>query len=89
MTGWLLRKTIDIESTYTYQFPDNFIVKARVPVRIIARNTTRKHTTITRRDGETLLIADTIPTWGIGQYSTTELLDDQGNEQAIYIQTFS
>ncbi|CAF4555948.1 unnamed protein product, partial [Rotaria socialis] len=89
MTGWSLRKTIDSKCTNVYKFPDNFNAKSRVPVRIIARNTSKKESTITRRDGETILIADTLPTWGIGKHATTQLLDERENEQSIYIQTFA
>jgi hypothetical protein len=89
MTGWSLRKVIDSNTTQVYQFPDNFYLKSRVPVRIIARNASKKQPTITRRDGETVLIADTIPTWGTGRHMVTHLLDDRESELAFYIQNFS
>ncbi|CAF3483918.1 unnamed protein product [Rotaria sp. Silwood1] len=89
MMRWSLRKAIDNKCTNVSKFSNNCNVKSRVPVRITARNTSKRESIMTRRDGETILIADTIPTWGVGKHATTQLIDDRGNEQAIYIQKFA
>jgi hypothetical protein len=87
MTGWLIKKTID-NSKLIYEFPDNFILKIRTPVRIVARNTSKKLSSTTPKDGMIYLVADNIVTWGTGTNTITQLIDDEGKEQASYTQKF-
>lgn len=89
LTGWSIIKTIDTNIKLTYEFPDNFILKSRLPVRILARNTCKKSLATTPRDGMINLIADNITTWEIGRNMITQLIDNHGKEQANYIQTFN
>ena len=87
MTGWLIKKTID-DKKLIYEFPDNFILKSRTPVRILARNTSKKLVS-SSKDGMIYLVADNIITWGTGTNIITRLIDDEGKEQAIYTQNFA
>jgi hypothetical protein len=91
MTGWSIKKTIDMNNTQNklvYEFPDHFILKSLLPVRILARNTSKKSLATTPRNGMISLIADNITTWGISTNMITQLIDDKGEEQARYTQTF-
>ena len=76
------------KNKFVYEFPDNFILKSRVPVRIFARNTSKKLLATTPRDGMISLVADNIATWGTGTNTITQLFDDEGEQQVIHTQTF-
>jgi len=92
MTGWSIKKIIDMNNKQhklVYEFPNNFILKSHVPVRILARNTSKNLLATTSRDGMIFLIADNIITWGTSTNIITQLIDDEGEEQARYTQTFT
>jgi hypothetical protein len=89
LTGWSLSKTIDSHNKLVYEFPNHFILKGRSPVRIFARNASKGLSCVPQHEGETVLFADYVVTWGMGKNMVTQLIDDEGNEQAVYIQKFT
>jgi len=66
MTGWSIKKKpIDMNKNnnkLVYEFPDHFILKIRVPVRILARNTSKKSLATTSKDGMISILTDNIIT---------------------------
>ncbi|CAF0858268.1 unnamed protein product [Didymodactylos carnosus] len=81
MRGWSLKRRIDQNPEIVYQFPSNFTLKSRSRIRIFARNASRG----ADRDS---LVADGVQTWGTGNSMVTHLLDEKGEEKAVFNQKF-
>jgi len=83
MKGWVLRRKIDSKDDIVYKFPDNFVLKSRSRIRILSRNASRG--TINERE---TLVAEGVQTWGTGSNMVTRLLDNNGDEKALFNQKF-
>ncbi|CAF0915038.1 unnamed protein product [Adineta steineri] len=83
LKGWTLRRKIDAKDDIVYKFPDNFVLKSRSRVRILARTASKGSV----NEKETL-VAEGIQTWGTGTTMVTRLFDANGEEKALFNQKF-
>ena len=83
MKGWSLRRKIDNKEDLVYKFPENFVLKSRSRLRILSRNASKGSI----NEKETL-VAESVQTWGTGSNMITRLLDDKGDEKAVFNQRF-
>ena len=81
--NWTLRRQIDQQSEFVYQFPSNFSLRPRQTIRILSKSSPAA----ARSTGDTL-IADKIDSWGQGRKMVTRLIDDRNEEKAIITQVF-
>ncbi|CAF1236756.1 unnamed protein product [Rotaria sp. Silwood1] len=83
MKGWTLRRRIDSKDDIVYKFPDNFVLKSRSRIRILSRNASKG--SINERE---TLVAEGVQTWGTGTNMVTRLIDNNGEEKAVFNQKF-
>lgn len=81
--NWTLRRQIDQQSEFVYQFPANFSLRPRQIIRILSKSSPAA----ARSTGD-ILIADKIDSWGQGRKMVTRLIDDRNEEKAIITQVF-
>lgn len=85
MVGWTLRRSIDSYNEIIYRFPNEFTLKPKSFVKILSKNASRTRYSY---ESNNILIAESIPTWGIGTKNMiNRLIDANGDEKDILTQT--
>ncbi|CAF1027498.1 unnamed protein product [Rotaria sordida] len=83
LNGWTLRRRVDNNNETVYKFPDHFVLKSRSRVRILSRTASKSST-----NEREVLVADGIQNWGTGTNMVTRLVDNNGEEKALFNQRF-
>lgn len=85
LKGWTLVRTVNDGDETTYQFPDNYILKARTRVRVYSNKVDQT----SGNNGR--FVASAVPAWastGQGENVKILLLDDKGINRAQYTETW-
>lgn len=85
LKGWTLTRVVNDGEELSYQFPENYVLKARTRVRVYSNKVDQNGGTSGR------LVASAIPAWastGQGENVKILLLDEKGINRAQYTETW-
>ena len=85
LKGWTLTRVVNDGEEFSYQFPENYVLKARTRVRVYSNKVDQTGGSNGR------LVASAIPAWastGQGENVKILLLDEKGINRAQYTETW-
>ena len=82
LTGWEIRRKIEGKEEVNYRFPDGYQLRPNSRVRVLSRDS--KSDTRGQRD---TVVAESVPTWGIGTNIETRLFDARREQRASWRQS--